>query len=86
MQNLLITGGAGFIGSHICLDFLEQQKNVYVVDSFVNSEKEVFNGIKRILVKNNKFEDSRLNIFTGDIRDQTFLNNIFLEAKKKGKP
>ena len=31
MQNILITGGAGFIGSHICLDFLEKRKNVYVI-------------------------------------------------------
>lgn len=48
MKNILITGGAGFIGSHICLEFLAQQKNVFIIDSFINSNKDVFDGIKKI--------------------------------------
>ena len=77
MQNILITGGAGFIGSHICLNFLEKRKNVFVIDSFINSEKDTFEGIKKILLESNNYDESRLNIFSGDIRDQFFLNNIF---------
>ena len=45
MKNILITGGAGFIGSHTCLVFLEKGYNLYVLDSFVNGTKSVFRGI-----------------------------------------
>ena len=86
MQNILITGGAGFIGSHICLDFLEQQKNVYVLDSYINSKEDVFNGIRKILLKKQNFDVSKLTIYKGDIRDHSFLNKIFLEAKERGNP
>ena len=37
MSKILITGGAGFIGSHICLSLLEKNYNIVVVDSFINS-------------------------------------------------
>ena len=42
MKNILITGGAWFIGSHICLSLLEEKYNIYVVDNFSNSSREVF--------------------------------------------
>ena len=37
MKNILVTGGAGFIGSHTCLRLLEKGYEVHVIDSFVNS-------------------------------------------------
>ena len=37
MKKILLTGGAGFIGSHMCLYLLEKGYKVVVVDSFVNS-------------------------------------------------
>ena len=86
MKNILITGGAGFIGSHICLEFLAQQKNVFIIDSFINSNKNVFHGIKKILIKENNFKESRLHIFKGDIRDTLFLSNVFFKAKQNGTP
>ncbi len=85
MNNILITGGAGFIGSHICLNLLEDEYNVFIADSFINSSRKVFDGIRGIINnKNNKFNSNRLNIFEGDIRDENFLSNIFEEASKKG--
>ena len=83
MKNILITGGAGFIGSHTCLVFLEKGYNLYVLDSFVNSTKSVFEGIKKILKLSKKLDKKKLNIFEGDIRDKKFLQNIFKEASKK---
>ena len=86
MNNILITGGAGFIGSHICTILLEENYNVYIVDNFSNSSKKVFDSIKKIMQNDKNFDDKRLNIFDGDIRDEKFLNAVFSNAKKNNKP
>lgn len=85
MKNILITGGAGFIGSHICLTLLEADYNIYIVDNFSNSSKKVFDSIKKIIKRKANFDINRLNIFDGDIRDEDFLNRVFEEASKNGK-
>ena len=85
MKNILITGGAGFIGSHICLTLLEADYNIYIVDNFLNSSKKVFDSIKKIIKRKANFDINRLNIFDGDIRDEDFLNRVFEEASKNGK-
>ena len=46
MKNILVTGGAGFIGSHTCLLLLENGYEVNVIDSFVNSSPK---SLKKIL-------------------------------------
>ena len=80
MKNILITGGAGFIGSHTCLAFLEQGFNIYVADSFVNSSKNVFEKLKNILNISFNFDEDKIKVFEGDIRNYKFLENIFFEA------
>ena len=37
MTRILLTGGAGFIGSHICISLLENNLNLVIVDSYINS-------------------------------------------------
>ena len=39
MQSILVTGGAGFIGSHTCLMLLKQGYEIFIVDSFINSSE-----------------------------------------------
>lgn len=51
MKTILVTGGAGYIGSHTCVLLLEKGYNVIVVDNLSNSNKEVFNRIKSITGK-----------------------------------
>ena len=83
LKNILITGGAGFIGSHTCLKFLEGGFNIYIADSFINSSKKVFERIKKITDIYGFYDQKKINIFEGDIRDNKFLENIFLQASKK---
>ena len=45
-MRILVTGGAGFIGSHTCLLLLEKGYELVVVDSFINSSKTVYENIK----------------------------------------
>ena len=77
MKNILITGGAGFIGSHTCLAFLEQGFNIYVADSFVNSSKNVFEKLKNILNASVNFDEDKIKVYEGDIRDSLTQISIF---------
>ena len=86
MKTLLITGGAGYIGSHTCLNLLSNGNEIYILDSFVNSSPEVFEKIKLILNENNKFENVKLKIYKGSLKDEDLLNEIFSNASASGRP
>ena len=47
MTQILVTGGAGFIGSHTCICLLEKGYEILIVDSLVNSSFEAFLRIKK---------------------------------------
>lgn len=85
MESILVTGGAGFIGSHICLELLNRGHNLYVVDSLVNSS---FKSISKILElnKKNKFNKADLIFKNLDIRDPIKLKELFdlSHIQKKG--
>lgn len=51
MKTILVTGGAGYIGSHTCVELLEKGYNVIVVDNLCNASMEVFNRIEEITNK-----------------------------------
>ena len=51
MKSILITGGAGFIGSHTSLYFLEKGYFIFILDSFINSSEKVIDKISLILKK-----------------------------------
>ena len=77
MQTILLTGGAGYIGSHTCLVLLEKNFRVVVYDSFINSSKLAIQGVRKILEKKVSDLDRKLFIWEGDIRDEEVLRNAF---------
>ena len=85
MSSVLITGGAGFIGSHTCLVFLEKGYEVYVIDSFVNSSKKSLLRVLDIFKKKNKSLKNTIHFYEGDVRDTKILNKIFNDSKNSKK-
>ena len=83
-MRVLLTGGAGFIGSHIALLLLERGFDVLILDSFINSSSKAIFRIKRYL--DNKDIKYKLETINGDIRDKKILDNIFIRSIKDNKP
>ena len=71
---ILVTGGAGFIGSHTAVELLNSGKEVVIIDNFSNSKPEVLDKIKKITGKDFKFYE--LNYL-----DKEKLEKIFEENK-----
>lgn len=67
---ILVTGGAGYIGSHTVVELLDNNYEVVVVDNFSNSKSEVLKRIKKITSKNFAF-------YKVDILDQQELSTVF---------
>ena len=86
MKSILVTGGAGFIGSHTCLELLRKGLNLYVLDSFVNSKRSSLSAVLKILKINNIDAKNRIKIIEGDIRDKDLLKSIFFSSIDNGKP
>ena len=82
LAELLITGGAGFIGSHTCVVLLEAGHNLVVLDNFSNSSPEALNRVAELAHVN--VGDDRLRLVKGDIRDQTSLHQAFSMAPIQG--
>ena len=73
-MNVLVTGGAGYIGSHICVELLQAGHDVVVIDDFSNSKPEVLNYIKQLTGKKVKFYE--FNVLDEEKMDDVFVNNI----------
>ena len=72
MSTILVTGGAGYIGSHTCVELLESGYDVVVVDNLCNSSKESLKRVEKITGKGVKF-------YEADIADKTAMSKIFEE-------
>ena len=55
MKKILVTGGAGYIGSHTCVELLNSGREIIIIDNFSNSKPEVLDNIKKITGKDFKF-------------------------------
>lgn len=72
MAAILVTGGAGYIGSHTCLELLEQGHEVVVLDNLSNSSPKSLAVVEALTGKSLVF-------YQGDIRDASLLREIFTQ-------
>ena len=69
---ILVTGGAGYIGSHTCVELLNQNYDVVVIDNLCNSSSEALKRVQELTGK-------ALSFYEGDVRDEALLTKIFEE-------
>lgn len=69
-MTILVTGGAGYIGSHTCVELLSSGYDVIVVDNLCNSSKKAIDRVKQITGKTMQF-------YKADIRNEQTLDVIF---------
>ena len=81
MAQLLITGGAGFIGSHTCLVLLEAGHSLVVLDNFTNSSPE---SLRRVQELAGSEAAGQLTVVEGDIRSAADLDRAFAAAPGGG--
>lgn len=72
MSTILVTGGAGFIGSHTCVELLESGYDVVVIDNLSNACEESLKRVEKITGKTLKF-------YKGDIADKELMDKILTE-------
>lgn len=70
MKNILVTGGAGYIGSHTCIELIQAGYNPIVLDNLCNSSTISLDRVKKIAQKEVTFIE-------GDVRDPLILDQIF---------
>ncbi len=71
-MSILVTGGAGYIGSHTCVELLNSGYEVIVIDNLCNSSKKSLERVEEICGK-------KLTFYEGDVRDEALLKQIFAE-------
>ncbi|EBH3760213.1 SDR family NAD(P)-dependent oxidoreductase, partial [Salmonella enterica] len=60
---ILVTGGAGYIGTHTIISLLDKGYDIVVIDNFSNSSKDALTQVEKISAK-------KINFYHGDIRDR----------------
>ena len=71
---VLVTGGAGYIGSHTCVELLNAGQDVVIIDNFYNCKKSSLDRIRALVNKDFKFYEC-------DIRDRDTLDSVFKKEK-----
>jgi UDP-glucose 4-epimerase len=74
IMNILVTGGAGYIGSHTCLELLAAGHNVVIVDNLINSSREAVRRVEEIAGRTVVF-------FEVDLLDTVALENVFQNSQ-----
>lgn len=73
-MKILVTGCCGYIGSHTCVELLENNFEIVGLDNFSNSKREV-------LTRISKLTNKKIEFYEGDMLDYSFLSKIFKENK-----
>ncbi|HZK39370.1 MAG TPA: UDP-glucose 4-epimerase GalE [Clostridia bacterium] len=73
-MTILVTGGAGYIGSHTCVELLKTTHDIIILDNLSNSKRESVERIKELGGRD-------LTFYEGDILDRPMLDRIFAENK-----
>lgn len=73
-KTILVTGGAGYIGSHACVELLEAGYEVVVVDNLSNSKSESLSRVEKLTGKSIQFH-------LGDLRDSAAMQKLFKQEK-----
>ncbi|NMA49689.1 MAG: UDP-glucose 4-epimerase GalE [Tissierellia bacterium] len=76
-MNILVTGGAGYIGSHTCVELLKNKHSVIIADNLINSKIETIDKIKQITNKDITF-------YQIDVTDEQAVESIFNNHKIDG--
>jgi UDP-glucose 4-epimerase len=77
MKNILVTGGAGYIGSHTVVELINSGYNPIIIDDFRNSDPSILDGIEKITNKKQVF-------YKIDICNKEALKTVFTENKIEG--
>tara|TARA_B100000212_G_scaffold242516_1_gene184865 strand:- start:79 stop:1122 length:1044 start_codon:yes stop_codon:yes gene_type:complete len=86
MNSILVTGGAGFIGSHTCILLLKKGYSVFILDSFINSSEKSIKKILLTLESENIDIYKKIYLIKGDIKIKDDIKKVFqlsLNIKKK---
>lgn len=83
MATILLTGGSGYVGSHIALNLLKKNFSVIIFDSFTNSSNKVFDNFYKVLGEDIIHE--KLKVYKGDLREEENLEKLFKDVEKKGR-
>ena len=85
-MKILVTGGAGYIGSHICVELLESGHQVLVLDNLSNSKLNNLEKVSQIvnIQLNDKTKESDFSFIKGDVRDKKLLVKLFSSNKIDG--
>lgn len=71
-MNVLVTGGLGYLGSHVVVELFNKNHNVIIYDNLSNSSMKVLKNLEKIL-------GGKMTFFKGDILDKAFLSKIIKE-------
>jgi UDP-glucose 4-epimerase len=74
---ILVTGGAGYVGSHTCVELLSSGQSLLVLDSLCNAQPESLNRVAQIA--NAPLGSDRLQFMQGDVRDAALLHQLFAQ-------
>jgi len=86
MNRILITGGAGFIGSHTASLLLENGYDLIIIDSLINTSNVFLKKINILFKKIDEKYEKRVKFIKCDTRDINKLNAVFQESANEGKP